>query len=419
LTRRSLEDWLDYISAQHPATIALGLDRVREVADGLDLHEARATITVGGTNGKGSTCAMLEQILLEAGYDVGLYTSPHLLRYNERVRFKGKEATDDALVDAFERVEKARKGVPLTYFEFGTLAAFTFFERMGAEVMILEVGLGGRLDAVNIIDPDVACVVSVDLDHQAFLGNDRESIGFEKAGIFRAGRPAIFGDLDPPRRLVEHAERIGAPLQVLGRDFRYEAKPGQWDFVGRKGAKHALPMPGLRGAWQLKNASVALAALDEIASRVPVSLGEVKRGLTLAHVEGRLQVIPGRPSIVLDVAHNPHAARSLASGLGDMPFAENTLAVFAMLADKDIGSVVDAMRGRVDRWYVSAAQAERAASAAQVAEILFEKRLADRTRMFATVASALDAARRDAGPNDRIVVFGSFYTVAEALRAAR
>lgn len=419
MTRRSLEDWLDYISAQHPATIALGLDRVREVADGLDLHEARATITVGGTNGKGSTCAMLERILLEAGYHVGLYTSPHLLRYNERVRFKGEEATDDALVEAFERVEKARKDVPLTYFEFGTLAAFTFFQRMRAEVLILEVGLGGRLDAVNIIDPDVACVVSVDLDHQAFLGNDRESIGFEKAGIFRAGRPAIFGDLDPPKRLVEHAEKIGAQLQVLGRDFRYEAKPGQWDFFGRKSTKHALPMPGLRGAWQLKNASVALAALDEIASRVPVSLGEVKRGLTLAHVEGRLQVIPGRPSIVLDVAHNPHAARSLASGLGDMPFAENTLAVFAMLADKDIGSVVDAMRGRIDRWYVSAAQAERAASAAQVAEVLFEKHLADRTRMFATVASALDAARRDAGPNDRIVVFGSFYTVAEALRAAR
>jgi dihydrofolate synthase/folylpolyglutamate synthase len=419
LTRRSLEDWLDYISAQHPATIALGLDRVREVADGLDLHEARATITVGGTNGKGSTCAMLERILLEAGYHVGLYTSPHLLRYNERVRFKGEEATDDALVEAFERVEKARKDVPLTYFEFGTLAAFTFFQRMRAEVLILEVGLGGRLDAVNIIDPDVACVVSVDLDHQAFLGNDRESIGFEKAGIFRAGRPAIFGDLDPPKRLVEHAEKIGAQLQVLGRDFRYEAKPGQWDFFGRKSTKHALPMPGLRGAWQLKNASVALAALDEIASRVPVSLGEVKRGLTLAHVEGRLQVIPGRPSIVLDVAHNPHAARSLASGLGDMPFAEKTLAVFAMLADKDIGSVVDAMRGRIDRWYVSAAQAERAASAAQVAEVLFEKHLSDRTRMFATVASALDAARRDAGPNDRIVVFGSFYTVAEALRAAR
>ena len=213
-----------------------------------------------------------------------------------------------------------------------------------------------------------------------------------------------------------HAEFIGAKLEVLGRDFRYEAHPGQWDFFGRKGAKHALPMPGLRGAWQLKNASVALAALDELADRLPVSLGEVKRGLTLAHIEGRLQVIPGRPGIVLDVAHNPHAARALATGLGDMPFAENTLAVFAMLADKDIGGVVDAMRGRVDRWYVSAAQAERAASASQVAEVLFEKHLADRTRMFATVASALDAARRDAGPNDRIVVFGSFYTVGGVLK---
>jgi dihydrofolate synthase/folylpolyglutamate synthase len=218
---------------------------------------------------------------------------------------------------------------------------------------------------------------------------------------------------------VDYAGKLGAHLQILGRDFRYEPKPGQWDFVGRKGAKHALPMPGLRGAWQLKNASVALAALDEIGERIPVSLGEVKRGLTLAHIEGRLQVIPGRPTIVLDVAHNPHAARSLASGLGDMPFAENTLAVFAMLADKDIGGVVDAMRDRIDRWYVCAAQAERSASAAQVAEILFEKKLGERTRMFATVASALEAARRDAGPNDRIVVFGSFYTVAEALRSAR
>jgi dihydrofolate synthase/folylpolyglutamate synthase len=419
LTRRSLENWLDYVSAQHPASIALGLDRVQEVADRLNLRQAKATITVGGTNGKGSTCAMLERILLEAGYDVALYTSPHLLRYNERVRFKGEDASDKALVEAFERVEKARKDVPLTYFEFGTLAALTFFSQVTAEVVVLEVGLGGRLDAVNIVDPDVACVVSVDLDHQAFLGNDRESIGFEKAGIFRRERPAIFGDFDPPGRLVDYAQKIHAQLQILGRDFRYEAKPGQWDFIGRKSTKHALPMPGLRGAWQLKNASVALAALDEIADRIPVSLGEVKRGLTLAHIDGRLQVIPGQPAIVLDVAHNPHAARSLASGLGDMPFAENTLAVFAMLADKDIGGVVDAMRGRVDRWYVSAAQAERAASAAQVAEVLFHKHLGDRTRMFATVASALEAARRDAGPNDRIVVFGSFYTVAEALRDAR
>jgi len=419
LTRRSLDDWLDYISAQHPATIALGLDRVMDVANRLYLHPAKATITVGGTNGKGSTCAMLERILLESGYDVALYTSPHLTRYNERVRFKGEDLDDAGLVRAFERVEKARHGVPLTYFEFGTLAALWHFDQMMADVVILEVGLGGRLDAVNIIDADVACVVSVDLDHQAFLGDNVEDIGYEKAGIFRKGKPAIFGDFNPPKRLVDHAQSIGADLQVLGRDFRYEAQPLQWDFIGRKGAKRALPKPGLRGNWQLKNASVALAALDELADKVPVSMGEVKRGLMLARVEGRMQVLPGRPSIVLDVAHNPHAARSLADGLGDMGFYENTLAVFAMLADKDIAGVVEAMKGRVDRWYVAAAQADRAASAGDVAKILAAKGLEGVTRTFATVASALDTARREAGPNDRIVVFGSFYTVAEALRAAR
>ena len=425
MTRRSLDDWLTYISAQHPATIALGLDRVRDVAARLQLRAGRSlspapvTFTIGGTNGKGSTCAMLERILLEAGYRVALYTSPHLLRYNERVRLAGVEADDESLARAFERVEEARGDTPLTYFEFGTLAAFWHFDEAVAEAVILEVGLGGRLDAVNIVDPDVAAVVSVDLDHQAFLGNDRESIAFEKAGIFRAGRPALFGDFDPPKRLVEHAQAIGADLQLLGRDFRFEPHEGQWDFIGRKGSKRALPMPALRGAWQLKNASVALAALDEVAGKLPVSMGEIKRGLALARIDGRLQVVPGRPSIVLDVAHNPHAARSLASGLGDMGFHENTLAVFAMLADKDIGGVVDAMRGRIDRWYVAAAQAERAASAGDVAAILAGKGLADSTRTFATVASALEAARRDAGANDRIIVFGSFYTVAEALRAAR
>jgi dihydrofolate synthase/folylpolyglutamate synthase len=421
--RRSLDDWLEYISAQHPATIALGLDRVRDVASRLYLHlgfqQATPVITIGGTNGKGSTCAMIEAILLEAGYDVGLYTSPHILRYNERVRFKGEELDDAALVEAFERVEKARRDVQLTYFEFGTLAALTFFDQVVADVAILEVGLGGRLDAVNIIDADVAAVVSVDLDHQNFLGDNREDIGFEKAGIYRSGRPALFGDFDPPRRLVDHAEKIGARLQILGRDFRFEAQERQWDFIGRKGARRALPMPALRGAWQLKNASVALAALDEVAELLPVSLGEIKRGLLSARIEGRLQVLPGRPSVVLDVAHNPHAARSLASGLGDMGFYENTLAVFAMLADKDIGGVVDAMKGRIDKWYVAAAQADRAASAGDVLKILGTRGVAQHARTFATVASALEAARRDAGPNDRIVVFGSFYTVAEALRAAR
>jgi len=419
LTRRSLDDWLDFISAQHPATIALGLERVREAAERMGMARCPVVITVGGTNGKGSTCAMLEKILLESGYRVGLYTSPHLLRYNERVRLQGEDVSDDLLVESFERVEAARGTTPLTYFEFGTLGALDIFGRANLDVAILEVGLGGRLDAVNIVDADVACVVSVDLDHQAFLGNDRESIGYEKAGIYRAGRAAIFGDTNSPDRLVAHAKQIGADLQVLGRDFRYEAHERQWDFIGRRGAKRALPMPALRGRWQLKNACVALAALDEVADRVPVSLGEVKRGFTNVRLAGRLQVLPGRPSIVLDVAHNPHAARALADGLGDMGFYERTFAVFAMLADKDIGGVIDAMRGRVDQWFVASVAAERAAPAQRVADLLSGRGLSAVTRTFATVSAALEEARRQAGPNDRIIVFGSFYTVAEALRSDR
>ncbi|HET9577947.1 MAG TPA: Mur ligase family protein, partial [Usitatibacter sp.] len=297
---RTLDDWLAYVSAQHPSTIALGLDRVRAVAERMGLvapaqavtpvqaavpaqavtpahavtpAQAGAqfplTLTIGGTNGKGSTCAFAERILLEAGYRVGLYTSPHLLRYNERVRIDGEDASDERLVRSFEQVEAARGDTPLTYFEFGTLAALAVFAEAKVDAAVLEVGLGGRLDAVNVIDADCSIVASVDLDHQAFLGNDRESIGFEKAGIFRSGRPAIFGDDDPPARLVEHAKAIGAQLQVLGRDFRYEASERQWDFLGRRGAKRALPMPALRGRWQLKNASSVLAALDEVAERVP------------------------------------------------------------------------------------------------------------------------------------------------------
>ena len=376
-------------------------------------------LTVGGTNGKGSTCAMLERVLLEAGYRVGCYTSPHLLRYNERVRLQGEDADDGALVASFERVEAARGSTPLTYFEFGTLAALAMFAEAGVEAMVLEVGLGGRLDAVNVVDADCAIVATVDIDHVDWLGGDRESIGFEKAGIFRGGRPAIFSDPEPPARLVEHARAIGADLQVLGRDFRVEACDGQWDFVGRRGAKRALPVPALRGRWQLRNAAGALAALDELAARLPVSLGEVKRGLARVRLAGRLQSLPGRPTVVLDVAHNPHAARALADALGEMGFFERTYAVFAMLGDKDIGGVVDAMRHRVDGWFVAAADAERAAPAERVAQILGERGAGAATRVFASVGAAFAAARREAGPNDRIIVFGSFHTVAEALRSAR
>ena len=423
MKKLSLDDWLEYISAQHPATIALGLERVREVAARMRLPSGKnlspVVLTVGGTNGKGSTCAFLERILLEAGYRVGLYTSPHLLRYNERVRLAGEEVDDTTLVAAFERVEAARGSTPLTYFEFGTLGALWVFAEARLEAVVLEVGLGGRLDAVNGLDPDVAAVVSVDLDHQSYLGNDRESIGFEKAGIFRSGRPAIFGDADPPASLVAHAQAIGADLLLLGRDFGFEAHEHQWDFLGRRAAKRALPLPALRGRWQLKNASVALAALDEVAERLPISLGEVKRGLTLVRLAGRLQTVPGRPATVLDVAHNPHAARALAEGLGDMGFSERTLAVFAILGDKDIEGMIDAMRGRVDLWFVAAPDVTRAAPAARVRQALEARGLGPATRSFATVAAAFAAARREAGANDRIVVFGSFHTVAEALRSAR
>ncbi|QJR14681.1 bifunctional tetrahydrofolate synthase/dihydrofolate synthase [Usitatibacter palustris] len=417
--QRSLDDWLAYISAQHPSAIALGLDRVREVAGRMQLKPPKVAITVGGTNGKGSTCAFLERILLECGYKVGCYTSPHLIRYNERVRLQGEDVADAPLVESFERVEAARGSTQLTYFEYGTLAALWLFNERNVDCAILEVGLGGRLDAVNIIDADVAIVTSVDLDHQAFLGNTREAIGAEKAGIFRKGRPALFGDVGPPESLVKHAQAIGADLQILGRDFGFALQERQWEFRGRRSKKHALPVPALRGTWQLKNASCAIAALDEVADRLPVSLGEIKRGLTLVRLTGRLQVLPGQPAVVLDVAHNPHAARSLADGLLDMGFYPRTIAVFAMLADKDIGAVIDALKGRIDEWFVASVASDRAASATQLTEALAARGYAGVTRSFATVAQALDAARREAAPNDRICVFGSFYTVAEALEASR
>lgn len=431
---RSLEGWLEYVSAQHPAVMALGLERVSEVAgrmlkgqtpkdapeDALrGLSPNPVVITVGGTNGKGSTCAMLERILLDSGYRVGLYTSPHLLRYNERVRVQGAEASDADLVRGFERVEAARGGTQLTYFEFGTLGAMSLFAESNLDAVIFEVGLGGRLDAVNIVDPDVAIVCSVDLDHQAYLGDTREKIGFEKAGIFRAGRPAIFGDREPPQSLVDHANKIGAKLQVLGKDFGFEVHERQWDFIGRHGPKRALPFPALRGSWQLKNASAALAALDEVAGRLPISLGEVKHGLATVQLPGRLQVLPGRPAIVLDVAHNPHAARSLADGLLSMGFFDKTTAVFAMMGDKDIGGVIDVLKPRIDQWHVATVPEARAAGTERLAKELAERGLEKATRTFATVTAALEAARRDAGPNDRILVFGTFPAVAEALRALR
>ena len=418
----TLADWLAYLETLHPKAIDLGLARVRAVHDRLGLRVDVPVIVVGGTNGKGSTCAFLEAMLMAGGYRVGLYTSPHLSRYNERVRIVGEPVEDTALLAAFAAVERARTEVtpatPLTYFEFGTLAALVLFARAPLDVLVLEVGLGGRLDAVNLVDAHVAIVTTVDLDHQDFLGETREAIGAEKAGILRAGRPAVCGDPDPPQSLLAEAQRIGTPLYRLGHEFGYVDERTQWRYHGPGGERYGLPIPTLRGRYQLANASCAIAALGLLGERVPLDAGAVRRGLAEVTLSGRFQVLPGRPTIVLDVAHNPHAARALAATLGDMGFHPRTLAVFGMLGDKDIEGVVDALRARVDRWFLAPLPGPRGTSASTLAARL-RARGVDAAAIVecADVASALDAARSEAVDADRIVAFGSFLTVAAALGA--
>jgi dihydrofolate synthase/folylpolyglutamate synthase len=310
--------------------------------------------------------------------------------------------------------------LPLTYFEFGTLAALWLFARANPDVLVLEVGLGGRLDAVNIVDPDVAVVTSVDLDHMDYLGPTREDIGREKAGIFRAGRPALCADVDPPASLVAHAQAIGAELLLLGRDYGFVTEDRQWRYWGPGGQRFGLPAPALRGAYQLANAATAFAALDFLHARLPVEIGARRQGLVGVELPGRFQVLPGRPATVLDVAHNPHAARAFAAALGAMGFFPETHAVFGMLADKDVGGVVDAVRGRVDRWYVGPLPGPRGASADGLANVLRQHGVADESiRCCDDIGAALAVARGAAGEADRIVVFGSFLTVAAAMVAPR
>jgi dihydrofolate synthase/folylpolyglutamate synthase len=419
---QTLAAWLAYLETLHPKPIALGLDRVVAVKARLHVALACPVVTVTGTNGKGSTSTLLATVLGCAGYRVGLYTSPHLLRYNERVRIAGIDATDAELVAALSAVEDARVAgsdpVPLTYFEFGTLAALWLFARAGLDAVVLEVGLGGRLDAVNVVDADIAVVTSIDLDHMDYLGPTREDIGREKAGIFRAARPVVCAEPAPPATLVAHAAALGAPIVQLGRDYGYRVDGAQqWQYHGPGGARYGLPLPALRGAYQLANAATVLATLGLLASRLPVSGGAIRAGLAGVELAGRFQVLPGRPTIVLDVAHNPHAARALADTLGEMGYHPATYAVFGVLADKDVAGVVAAMRARVDRWYVGTLPGPRGAAASAVAATIAAGDAAARVRAFDDVAAALAAARADAGEADRIVVFGSFLTVAAALAA--
>ncbi len=398
----------------------MGLDRVEAVRARLSVALACPVVTVTGTNGKGSTCALLEAMLRAAGYCTGLYASPHLVRYNERVRIGGEPLADAALVAAFNVVEDARGETPLTYFEFGTLAALWSFARASLDVAILEVGLGGRLDAVNVIDADIAVVTSVDLDHMDYLGPTREDIGREKAGVFRRGRPVVCAEANPPSALIEGARVLDAPITLLERDYGFVAGEGQWEYRGPGGRRHALPYPALRGAYQLANAATALAVIDLLCARLPVSSGAIRDGLQAVELAGRFQVLPGRPAIVLDVAHNPHAARALSETLGTMTFFARTFAVFGMLADKDIAGVAAAVRSRIDRWYVATLPGPRGASAATVRAALVKAEVAaSAIHCFDEVGSALAAARAEVGEADRIIVFGSFLTVAAALAAVK
>lgn len=432
----SLTDWLAHLESLHPkgqAGIELGLERVARVKARLGQERGQTQhcplIIVGGTNGKGSTCAYLEHILSYAGYRTGCYTSPHLLAYNERVSLDRVPVDDAALCAAFSRVEAARVAagnVALTYFEFGTLAAWEVFAAAGVEVAILEVGLGGRLDAVNVYEPDVSVVTAVALDHTDWLGPDRESIGREKAGIFRGGKPAICADAKPPQSLVDHAAAIGADLRLIGRDFGYFGDKTQWTWWGRKAPgqgddalirRGGLANPGLRGAQQLANASAALAALDAIKTKLPVDMQSIRRGLIELELPGRFQIVPGKPPIVLDVAHNPQAVGVLAANLGDTGFYANTHAVVGMLADKDIAGALAALNGKVARWYCATLVVPRGASAQTLAAVAGD--LGGSVECFPDVASAFAAARKAAGEDDRILAFGSFYTVAAAMRALK
>jgi dihydrofolate synthase/folylpolyglutamate synthase len=406
---RTLEDWLRYIEQQHPQAIALGLDRVSRVLKELKIKLDCALITVAGTNGKGSTCAMLEAILRAAGYRTGLYTSPHLVRYNERVRIAGVEAQDEPLSEAFAAVEGARGRTPLTYFEFGTLAALWLFKEEKLDAAILEVGLGGRLDAVNVLDPHCAVLTSVDIDHVDYLGADREAIGREKAGIFRPGRPAVIAEPDPPQSVLQ----ASANKLLLGKDFGFMAEKTQWTYWGPRGKRAGLAHPALRGSIQLRNAAAALCALDTL--ELPLAMQDLRRGLAEVALPGRFQVLPGRPQVVLDVAHNVEAAKTLADNLAASGFAPETIAVCGMLRDKDIAGVLRELAPRITRWHLASLPGPRGATAVHLEECLRRSDARVPALKFEFPKTAFAAALEHAAEGDKIVVFGSFLTVGEVM----
>ncbi|MBI5268157.1 MAG: bifunctional tetrahydrofolate synthase/dihydrofolate synthase [Burkholderiales bacterium] len=413
---RTLADWLAHSESLHPKTMDLSLERVQQVRAAMGLRFDVPVITVAGTNCKGSTCSMIEAIALAAGYRVGLYIKPHLVHFEERCRVNGAPVAAESLDEDFQAVEDARGEVALTTFEFSTLAIAHRLAREPLDLVILEVGLGGRFDAVNAFDADCAVITSIDLDHTEFLGPDRESIGREKAGILRTGRPAIVSDPVPPQSVIDHATEIGADLWLMGRDFNHQGDRQQWGWSGRGRRYHGLAYPALRGANQLLNASGAIAALESLRERLPINAQAVRRGLASVDLPGRFQIVPGQPALVLDVAHNPQSVAALALNLDQMGYFPRTFAVFGAMRDKDLAGVMARIAPLIEHWHLTDLPLPRAASAAELADTLAALPGGGGGSTHATPSDALAAALAAADPTDRIVVFGSFYTVGGVLK---
>jgi dihydrofolate synthase / folylpolyglutamate synthase len=421
----NLEQWLSHCETLHNQNIDLGLERVAQVAKTMGLTFTCPVFTVAGTNGKGSTCVMLESILEESGFRTGLYTSPHLFDFRERCRVSREMAEEAQLIAHFERVENARQGQTLTYFEFTTLVILDLLAKANLDAVILEVGLGGRLDAVNVVDADCAVITSIDIDHTEFLGPDRESIGFEKAGIMRHARPVVISDPLPPESVLKHAQSVGADVWLIGRDFNFSGDKQQWSFAARGRRSAGLAYPALRGANQIFNACAALAALEAMRPRLPVTAQGIRNGLSIVELPGRFQIIAGQPTLILDVAHNPHATSALFENLDQMGFYPQTHAVFGVMADKDVLAILGKMKTLVTNWYFCDLPTPRAMRAKDLVQLFRQLSSSNGSAVHSTVdsanshpdpSSALASAIRQANPADRIVVFGSFYTVGGILK---
>ncbi len=412
----SLQDWLVWLESSHPLAIDLGLERAAQVFQALNPDYAKPpTITVAGTNGKGSSVAYLETIYTAQGYRVGAYTSPHILKYNERIKIDGKPVSDAGICEAFARIESVRGNTSLSYFEFGTLAALDIFYRNGVDVQLLEVGLGGRLDAVNIVDPDVALITSISIDHVEWLGGTREAIGREKAGIFRANVPAVIGDPEPPASLIDSAHEQDALLYCIGKDFGYKKQADGWDWYFADRQMLQLPELGLKGGHQYQNASAVIVALTKMADILPVSDESVRQGLANVSLLGRFQLIDGEVPVLLDVGHNPQAVKTLADYVTDVFPGRRIHAVFSMMKDKDIAGVLDIMNGVVYDWFFAPLANPRAATETVMRGIFSQSSVPRVSFGFSGFADAFAAAKKQSQEGDLLLVFGSFFLVSECL----